>query len=121
VTRGLGRLCASIIAKFLIPINDLVERCQVLRRTSPALMTPLFGELINNILLWMEQLQTLPSTFNKMVFAVVSLQRAFLELDGLYNYMTVYKPRIDNYLNAPPATTPVAQCVGAFTTVPTVA
>jgi hypothetical protein len=56
-----------------------------------------------------------------MVFAVVSLQRAFLELDTLYNYTTIYKPRMDNYMNAPSATTLVVQCVGAFTTVPTIA
>ncbi|KAJ7926088.1 hypothetical protein B0H13DRAFT_1599913, partial [Mycena leptocephala] len=121
VTRGLGRLRSSILAKFLIPINDLVDRCKSLRRTSPALVAPMFGELINTILLWTEQLETLPSTYGKMVFAVVSLQRAFLELDVLYNYTTIYKPRIDNYMNAPSTTTSVTQCVGTFTTVPIVA
>jgi hypothetical protein len=55
-----------------------------------------------------------------MVFAVVSLQCAVLELDALYNYTTIHKPRMDNYMNAPPAIIPVAQCVGAFTTVPIV-
>jgi hypothetical protein len=121
MTRGLGRLRSSILAKFLIPINTLVDRCKELRGTSTAPIIPLFGELINSILLWTEQLETLPSTFSKMVFAVVSLQPAFLELDALYNYTTIYKPRIDNYMNAPPTTIPVAQCVGMFTTVPTIA
>ncbi|KAJ7824340.1 hypothetical protein B0H13DRAFT_2444280 [Mycena leptocephala] len=97
VTRGLGRLRSSILGKLLIPINALVNRCKELRCTSPALITPLFGELINGILLWTEQLETLPSTYSKMVFAVVSLQRASWN------------------------STPFAQCVGAFTTVPMVA
>ncbi|KAJ6604882.1 hypothetical protein B0H10DRAFT_1957443 [Mycena sp. CBHHK59/15] len=70
--------------------------------------------------MWIEQLQTLPTTFTKMVFAVTSLQCSFLELDALYNYMTIYKLTMSNYL-APPAKTALAQCVGAFTTVPMVA
>ncbi|KAJ7145657.1 hypothetical protein C8R44DRAFT_723582 [Mycena epipterygia] len=121
VTRGLGRLRNSKISEFLPPINELVARCKELGRKTAAPLSPLFGQLMNNILLWTEQLQTLPTTYTKMVFAVTSLQRAFLELDALYNYMTIYKPRIDNYMRAPPAATPVTQCVGAFTSVPSVA
>ncbi|KAJ7484833.1 hypothetical protein B0H11DRAFT_2413754 [Mycena galericulata] len=121
VTRGLGRLKYQLLSQFLPPINELVAQCNEMRRTSPALALPLFGELIQNILTWMEQLQTLPTTYPKMVFAVTSLQRAFLELDALYIYMTIYKLRIDNYMAPVPADTAVAQCVGAFTTVPTVA
>ncbi|KAJ7449768.1 hypothetical protein B0H11DRAFT_2332108 [Mycena galericulata] len=121
VTRGLGRLKYQLLSQFLPPINELVAQCNEMRRTSPALALPLFGELIQNILTWMEQLQTLPTTYPKMVFAVTSLQRAFLELDALYIYMTIYKLRIDNYMAPVPVDTAVAQCVGAFTTVPTVA
>lgn len=122
VTRGLGRLKYSLLGQFLPPINEIVARCQRLRAKSPHLTTSLFGELIQHILMWMEQLQTLPTTFPKMVFAITSLQRAYLELDALYDYMTIYKDRMNNYLASPGAlTTPVAQCVGAFTTVPTVA
>ncbi|KAJ7479318.1 hypothetical protein B0H11DRAFT_2233752 [Mycena galericulata] len=121
VTRSLGRLKYKYLSQFLPPINELIQRCKTLRNSSPKLVSPLFGELIQNILIWFEQLQTLPTTFPKMLFAVTSLQRAFLELDALYEYMTIYKPRIDNYLASAPAGTAVAQCVGAFTTVPTVA
>ncbi|KAJ7827410.1 hypothetical protein B0H13DRAFT_2373840 [Mycena leptocephala] len=121
VTRGLGRLRSTRLAKFIPPINELVARCKELGRTSRAPISPLFGQLIQNILMWTEQLQSLPTPYSKMVFAITSLQRAFLELDALYNYITIYKPRIDNFLTGPPANTPVAQCIGAFTTVPSVA
>ncbi|KAJ7622882.1 hypothetical protein B0H17DRAFT_1151547 [Mycena rosella] len=121
VTRGLGRLQYRCMAEFIPHINELVERCKELWRTSPDNFSPLFGELIQNILMLTEQLQTLPTTYNKMVFGVTSLQRAWLELDALYNYMTVYRPRISNYMNVPPEHTPLAQCVGAFTSVPSVA
>ncbi|KAJ7872096.1 hypothetical protein B0H13DRAFT_2059570 [Mycena leptocephala] len=121
ITRGLGRLKHKCMARFLPPINNLIAQCKKLRQTSRAPISPLFGELIQNILMWTEQLQTLPMPYSKMLFAVTSLQRAFLELDALYNYMTIYKPRIDSYMNGPPANTPVAECVGTFTTVPSVA
>ncbi|KAJ7216990.1 hypothetical protein GGX14DRAFT_561504 [Mycena pura] len=121
VTRGLGRLHHRCMGRFLPPITDLVERCQVLMRTSKAPLSPLFGQLINNILLWTEQLQTLPTKYTKMVFGVTSLQRAVLELTALYDYTTIYRPRMLDYNAAAPAGTPIANCVGAFTTVPTVA
>ncbi|KAJ7046015.1 hypothetical protein C8F04DRAFT_1063143 [Mycena alexandri] len=114
VTRGLGRLPRPRFSAFLPAVNDLVRRCTELKRTSPQLVIPLFGDLIQYILMWVEQLETLPTTFPKMVFAVTSLQRAVLELEALYRYMTVCKPRMDNYL-AFSGGAEIAQCVGAFT------
>ncbi|KAJ7210376.1 hypothetical protein GGX14DRAFT_363312 [Mycena pura] len=121
VTRGLGRLRNRCVSQFLPVVNDLVDRCKQYQCTSPTPISPLFGQLIQQILIWVEQLQSLPTTFPIIVFAVASLQRACLELDALYQYITVYKPRIENYLSAPPPNTPVSPCVGAFTTVPAVA
>ncbi|KAJ7840697.1 hypothetical protein B0H14DRAFT_3457901 [Mycena olivaceomarginata] len=118
LTRGLGRLKYHQFSKFLPPINELVPQCKALRQKSPALAIPLFGKLIQQLVMWLEQLQTLPTTYNKMLFAVTSLQRTFLELDALYIYMTVYKERMDNYLANTHAE--LGQFVGAFTTVPSV-
>ncbi|KAJ7807401.1 hypothetical protein B0H13DRAFT_1929041 [Mycena leptocephala] len=121
VTRGLGRLTHARFSRLLPPINELVARCKELHRTSPALAIPLFGALIQHITMWLEQLQTLPTTYPKMVFGLTSLQRAFLELDALYNYMTIYQARMNNYMAPASADTSVAKFVGAFTTVPSVA
>ncbi|KAJ7328260.1 hypothetical protein DFH08DRAFT_709600 [Mycena albidolilacea] len=121
LTRGLGRLAHAQFSRLLPPINELVVRCKDLRRRSPAIALPLFGELIQQILMWLEQLQTLPMTYPKMLFALTSLQRGFLELDALYNYMTIYKTRMNDYMAPTAAGTAVAQFVGAFTSVPTVA
>ncbi|KAJ6483803.1 hypothetical protein C8R47DRAFT_1321642 [Mycena vitilis] len=121
VMRGLGKLRYNSAAQFVELINALVERCQRFQRTAAASGSPLFGELIQNLLMWMEQLQSLPTTYPKMVFAVTSLQRSFLELDALYFYMTVFKPRIDDYTTASTTKAPVAQCMGAFTADPSVA
>ncbi|KAF8197338.1 hypothetical protein K438DRAFT_1760116 [Mycena galopus ATCC 62051] len=123
ITRSLGRLHPRHISDLLVPINDLICQCKLLRApsTSAVSISPLFGQLINHILVWVEQLQGLPTTYHKMAFAVTSLQRAFLELDALYHYMTKYKPHIDDYMHPLPANTPVAQCIGAFTVSPTTA
>ncbi|KAJ6629403.1 hypothetical protein B0H10DRAFT_2184375 [Mycena sp. CBHHK59/15] len=121
VTRGLGRLHWTAMSRFTPVINELVTKCKDLRRTSATPISPLFGELVQNILMWAEQLRTLPTTYDKIVFGVTSLQRGCLELDALYNYMTIYKPRVDNFMTALPRMIPVARTVGAFTTVPAVA
>ncbi|KAJ7703947.1 hypothetical protein B0H17DRAFT_1126980 [Mycena rosella] len=119
VTRGLGRLMRARFSRFLPPINELVPRCRELHRTSPAITLPLFGQLIQQILMYLEQLQTLPTTYTKMLFAVTLLQRAFLELDALYNYMTIYKERMNNYMAPTDTNTAVGEFVGAFISVPT--
>ncbi|KAJ7450134.1 hypothetical protein FB451DRAFT_1186907 [Mycena latifolia] len=121
VTRGLGRLYFKRMAQFLPPINKLVTLCKELQLKSPTPISPLFGELVQTIFMWFEQLQSLPTTYKKMVFGVTSLQRTFVELNALYNYTTVYKPRMDNYMTSTSAKIPVAACVSAFTTVPSVA
>ncbi|KAJ6616815.1 hypothetical protein B0H10DRAFT_2219152 [Mycena sp. CBHHK59/15] len=119
--RGLRRLNRKKFSPFLPLITDIVARCKELRQKSPALAIPLFGQLIRHLLMLLEQLETLPTTYTKMLFTVTSLQCAFLELDALYIYMTVYKERIDNYLAAAVEVTHPGQFVGAFTTVPSVA
>ncbi|KAJ6630064.1 hypothetical protein B0H10DRAFT_1939301 [Mycena sp. CBHHK59/15] len=68
-----------------------------LQQKSPASTSPLFGELIQNILMWIEQLQSLPTTYPKMVFGVTSLQHAFLELDAVFDYMTIHKPFLHHW------------------------
>ncbi|KAJ7700310.1 hypothetical protein B0H14DRAFT_2417298 [Mycena olivaceomarginata] len=117
VTRGLERLKQYQFSKFLAPVNELVPQCKALRQKSP-LAVPPFGQLIQQLVMWIEQLQSLPTTYTKMLFTVTSLQRTFLELDALYLYMTVYKERMDNYMAN--TDTDVGQFVGAFTTLPNV-
>ncbi|KAJ7290559.1 hypothetical protein C8J57DRAFT_1493266 [Mycena rebaudengoi] len=122
LTRGLGKLQLKQFSKFLPPINQLVEQCRQLQKNSKDPIPPIFSVLINTVLLQLEQLQTLPTTYAKMVFGLTSMQRAFLELDAFYNYFTIYQPRMQNYMLATSSNhTPIARCIGAFTTIPTVA
>ncbi|KAJ7020770.1 hypothetical protein C8F04DRAFT_1274606 [Mycena alexandri] len=98
VTRALGRL----------PVGRISWLVEVVHKV-----------LIQHILMWVEQLQSLPTTFPKMLFALTSLQREVLELDALYEYISIYKTRIAHYV--PGTAHSVAKTVGAFTSSPGVA
>jgi hypothetical protein len=115
LTRGLGRLKPARINKILEPINALVAQVRALRKATPDnKFHPLFGELIQHIFNLLEQLQTLPMTFPRMCFALTSMQSAFLELDALYLYMTVYRERMADYFAGGPF--PASNTMGAFVT-----
>ncbi|KAJ7222672.1 hypothetical protein B0H12DRAFT_1078253 [Mycena haematopus] len=126
VTRGIGRLQNKRITDFLPFVNKIVDRCHDLKQKSPTPLSPLFRDLIENILTFIEMLQTLPTTYPKMVMTVTSLQRSCLELDALYHYVTVFKPRMDDSLSGLPQgpymdSKAVAGCISAFTVDPRVA
>lgn len=68
----------------------------------------------------MLRLESLPSNFEHMVLTVLTVQRFYLELEGLLDYMLVYKPRMEDF--DPSATIPdVARCLGTFTSEPEIA
>ncbi|KAJ7028234.1 hypothetical protein C8F04DRAFT_1266136 [Mycena alexandri] len=98
VTRALGRL----------PVGRISWLVEVVHKV-----------LIQHILMWVEQLQSLPTTFPKMLFALTSLQREVLELDALYEYISIYKTQIAHYV--PGTAHSVTKTVGAFTSSPGVA
>ncbi|KAJ7205380.1 hypothetical protein B0H12DRAFT_1080326 [Mycena haematopus] len=60
LTPGLGTLNPRRMTPFLPPINDLIARCETLKLTSRVPLPYLLGELMNNVVMWAEQIQTLP-------------------------------------------------------------
>ncbi|KAK7012291.1 hypothetical protein R3P38DRAFT_3020729 [Favolaschia claudopus] len=121
VTRGLGRLSCKQFSKLLTVVNAVVARAREFMKQTSANLSPLFGQLIQSIVMRLEQLQSLPTTYPKMVFGVTSLQREVLELDALHRYTTIYKPRMDGYTSNIPSDVTIEQCIGAFTSDPSVA
>ncbi|KAJ6620875.1 hypothetical protein B0H10DRAFT_2432620 [Mycena sp. CBHHK59/15] len=89
-----------------------------LREKSLALAISSFWHIIQQILEFYGQLQTLPTTFPKMLFTVASMQSAVLELDALDRYMTIHKAQIEQFLAPQPMT--VGHFVGVFTSDPSV-
>ncbi|KAJ7688076.1 hypothetical protein B0H17DRAFT_1135914 [Mycena rosella] len=100
ITRGLGRLRYSAMNKFLPHINEIVGRGKKIKDTSH--FTPLFGELMQGIMLLAEQLQTLPTKYNKMVGSVLWVARVpfwFLrpthvfDAENIFHIVSLLEPR----------------------------
>ncbi|KAJ7052994.1 hypothetical protein C8F01DRAFT_1261169 [Mycena amicta] len=98
VTPGLGRVHPKYIDRFLLCINNIVDRVRCLQRQSKEPLPAMFGQLSQHVVRLVERIQTLPAVFLKTVFAVTTLQRACLELDAMYEYWTVYKAKMDDFL-----------------------
>jgi hypothetical protein len=58
------------------------------------------------------RLSSLKTTFTQMRFTVTELQRYYLELVGLMDYMEIYQPRMRGLS---PAASTVDDCIGVFT------
>ncbi|KAJ7704529.1 hypothetical protein B0H17DRAFT_1326635 [Mycena rosella] len=112
--RGLGKLDPACFALLSIPSHQLMEECLAYGQNliPPARLNPVFPGLIQTLRLGLERLCTLPSTYPQMVLGVTNVQHVYLELLGLFRYMTVYAPRI-NDVNASGGLPD--NCMGAFT------
>ncbi|KAJ7438659.1 hypothetical protein B0H11DRAFT_2104329, partial [Mycena galericulata] len=121
ITRGLGKLAPSKLSQLDVAVNDIVARYRQYKSTASTTPPEFFDQLIQNLVVCMERLQLLPSTYDKTFFGLTSLQRTYLELDALLAFMTVYQPRIleFNYKDEPAYG--VAPCMGAITYEPEVA
>ncbi|KAF8131732.1 hypothetical protein K438DRAFT_1788235 [Mycena galopus ATCC 62051] len=117
-SRGLGRLIWDKISQLSAPMKQFMDDYKTAR---PQLtrVHEMLDALVQQLRLGLERLEMLPSTYTQMQVAVTALQQTFLEADGLFRYMTVYKPRMDIAPNGPPPTTD--HCVGVFTTQPVIA
>ncbi|KAJ7184028.1 hypothetical protein B0H12DRAFT_1083260 [Mycena haematopus] len=118
MTRGLGRLDPAKLRPFIEYAVKLRERYHAFKATAKSPPESL-AELVDTIILSLERLNELPTTYERTKFALASFQTNCLELEALLDFLTVYQPILKN----PDALEPtrVAPCVGTFTTVPEVA
>jgi len=75
--------------------------------------TPIFTNTLGVVKLYLEILECMPMTRRQLGFAFAELQRFMLEFIGAYQYIHLYKPRIDNLVEPSSKT---ALTVGAFVT-----
>ncbi|KAJ6597730.1 hypothetical protein DFH09DRAFT_1304498 [Mycena vulgaris] len=122
ITRGLGRLSPARLTSLLHVINPLIKRCRNWMKTQTK-DAPVMGRLLQSITLVLERLESLPSTFDKMVYEVTTVQRNCLELDALLEYYTVYRPQQKTFaMDAVRWDHSVAMDrLGAFTSTPAIA
>ncbi|KAJ7161275.1 hypothetical protein C8R43DRAFT_1175394 [Mycena crocata] len=57
---------------------------------------PWLNRYVQSLRLGLDRLQSLPSTYSRMVLGVTTLQRSYLELTTVLDYMIVYKPRMED-------------------------
>ncbi|KAJ7690602.1 hypothetical protein B0H16DRAFT_1856462 [Mycena metata] len=117
ITRGLGKLRQRQYSKLAGAAEILLEECRKYAETARDVVQ-VFPLLQQTLKLGLERLQSVPSTYQRMVLEVTNLQRTYLELKGLLDYVTIYKPRMDN-----PASEGghPEDCVGIFTDDPVIA
>jgi hypothetical protein len=120
LTRGLGKLSHSQCSRLAQPVNALLEEYTAYTQTinPPAQIVPLMRQLAQSLRLGLERLQTLPSTYSRVVIGVTNVQRCYLELTGMLRYMSLYKPRMEDPTAEPGLPD---DCMGVFTSDPIVA
>ncbi|KAJ7741064.1 hypothetical protein B0H16DRAFT_1728704 [Mycena metata] len=114
LTRGLGLLRPSklaALAKITEAFSKLYERVKV---EEPAHDNVLLPPLIYHVTRALDRLRTVPTTFIQAAAMVTTLQRMFLEAEGLLTYMRRYKAKMGLSPSGTFATP--EDCVGVFTT-----
>ncbi|KAJ6454897.1 hypothetical protein C8R47DRAFT_1328794 [Mycena vitilis] len=114
ITQELGRLAEARLRALSRAVYELLLDyrsyvADVAEKTLPAPLKPLMTSLVAA----MERLQALPNTYERTVLAVRNVQRTFLEIDAILEYMRMYKPYMEDPLSK--ATRPAA-LIGAYTT-----
>ncbi|KAJ6593737.1 hypothetical protein B0H19DRAFT_919818 [Mycena capillaripes] len=121
ITRGLGKLSRSRHSALSILVDQLTAKCETYATSvsPPTQSNPLIAQLADSLRRGLVQLSSILATFEQMVIGVTNVQRAYIELAGLLQYLTVYIPRIEDPTFQ--GGLPDADVMGAFTSNPTVA
>lgn len=127
LTRGLGKLSQTKTTAIIDVVQGLLHRCKWYSQSfegpeKESEATRIIKLLVDSLSLALERLRSIPATYERMVLGVTNIQRAYLELYGLLEYMTVYRPWMcspDRRGGQPDAE--IGDKIGVFTFDPTVA
>ena len=115
--RGLGKLSDLKLGELKSSVSVLLSRVQVFMSNPSKSRAPrTLGPLVKMIEHGLVRLGSLWTNFRQMAFGVRDVQRCWLDLMAMLDYMEVYKPRMDSArlaVGSPPAE--VADTVGVFT------
>ncbi|KAF7339231.1 hypothetical protein MVEN_02000600 [Mycena venus] len=94
--RGLGKLSGARISALSPPVHQLLTRCEgyINCFDPPRRPVPLVPQLADSLHHGLDRLCSIPATLKRMVLGVTNVQRTFLELYGLLDWITVYQPRM---------------------------
>jgi hypothetical protein len=115
--RSLGKLSDSKLGDLKLSVSILLTRVQVYISGSSKARAPLtLSPLVKMIEHGLMRLQSVWTNFRQMAFGVRDVQRCWLDVMAMLDYMEVYKPWMDSArlaVGSPPAE--VADTVGVFT------
>jgi hypothetical protein len=111
---GLGKLSHLKFVALRSSVDHLLKRVKSYQVATPSeRRPPILLPAVKMLEHALVRLQAVHTNFRQMEFGVRDVQRTWLELTALLDYMDIYKPRMDGYL---PKADAVANTVGIFTT-----
>ncbi|KAF8211632.1 hypothetical protein K438DRAFT_1752328 [Mycena galopus ATCC 62051] len=121
ITRGLGKLCSEKLREMTDKVQSLIVRYNDYKKSIfPRTPPETHDQVLQGMILALERLELLPTTYDKMRFGVATLQTHYLEMEGLVDWMTVYVPMV-NTLSAQRSAADPAPCMGTFVHEPVIA
>jgi hypothetical protein len=119
-TAAFGKLENTRLAAFSQIVNELDLDYKAYAVETPADKMPsTLNQLVLSMRLCLERLRSLPWTYEHMVQAVRTLQRTCLEVKAFLDYMSLYKPWMENPNMVPGR--PASSLMGVYTSNPRVA
>jgi hypothetical protein len=112
---NLGKLSEAKLGKLRSSASFLLSRVADYTSSTPvSQVPPTLGPFVKMLEHGLVRLESVWTNFRQMVFSVRDIQRCWLEITAILDYMTIYKPRMDSaVVGAEPS--PVADTIGVFT------
>ena len=115
--RGLGKLSDSKLGELKRSVSVLLSRVHTfMSNPSKSRAPPILGPMVKMIEHGLVRLGSVWTNFRQMAFGVRDVQRCWLDVMAMLDYVEVYKPRMDSArlaVGSPPVE--VADTVGVFT------
>lgn len=93
---GLGKLDIARCGEFERHLNTALLRAEAyLLKTEPARVPPFLGPSVQMAKHSLVRLQSVAMNFKQMAFQVRDIQRSWMEVVAVLDYMEIYKPRMD--------------------------
>jgi hypothetical protein len=115
IIRGLGKLSNTKFFTLRASVDLLLDHVERYRsNTPPNCIPPILDPNVKMIEHGLTRLQSVYTNFRQMEFGIRDVQRIWLEITAMLDYMEIFKPKMDGLLgNRPPAQ--AAETIGAFT------
>jgi hypothetical protein len=113
---GLGKLSEAKLQELKDSVSVLFSRFQAyMSNLCLSQAPPSLGPMVNMIEHGLARLESVWTNFRRVAFGVRDVQRCWLDVTAMLDYMEIYKPRMDSALAVNSLPEKVADTVGIFT------